>query len=101
MLDLQIGNMGGIAVTMDLRLEESGDRLPHVPVIVLLDRKADLHLARRSGADGWLVKPLDALRLRERREDGARRGHLDRGSRNAGWCDGDRRVRSPTQQNGL
>ena len=63
-LDLQIGNMGGIAVTMDLRLEESGDRLPHVPVIVLLDRKADLHLARRSGADGWLVKPLDALRLR-------------------------------------
>lgn len=63
-LDLQIGTMGGIAVTMDMRLEESGDRLPHVPVLVLLDRKADLHLARRSGADGWLIKPLDALRLR-------------------------------------
>ena len=31
---------------------------------MLLDRVADVHLARRSGADGWLVKPLDPLRLR-------------------------------------
>jgi hypothetical protein len=31
---------------------------------MLLDRAADMHLARRSGAEGWLVKPLDALRLR-------------------------------------
>ena len=63
-LDLQIGTMGGMAVTMAMRLEESGDRLGHVPVILLLDRAPDLHLARRSGAEGWLVKPLDALRLR-------------------------------------
>ena len=63
-LDLQIGNMGAMAVTMDMRLEESGLRLPHVPVLVLLDRRADLHLARRSGADGWIIKPLDSLRLR-------------------------------------
>ena len=63
-LDLQIGEMGGMAVTMSLRLEESGDRLPHVPVLMLLDRRADVHLARRSGAEGWLVKPIDALRLR-------------------------------------
>ena len=63
-LDLQIGTMGGIAVTMDLRLDESGGLLPHVPVLVLLDRQADIHMARRSGADGWLIKPLDALRLR-------------------------------------
>src|SRR5262245_48240480 len=28
-LDLQIGNMGGIAVCMTLRLDESGGRLPH------------------------------------------------------------------------
>lgn len=63
-LDLQIGTMGGMAVTMTLRLEESGGRLPHVPAIMLLDRRADLHLARRSGADGWLIKPLDSLRLR-------------------------------------
>jgi DNA-binding response OmpR family regulator len=31
---------------------------------MLLDRTADVFLARRSGADGWLVKPIDALRLR-------------------------------------
>jgi DNA-binding response OmpR family regulator len=31
---------------------------------MLLDREADIHMARRSGADGWLIKPLDALRLR-------------------------------------
>jgi len=31
---------------------------------MLLDRAADLHLARRSGAEGWLIKPLDSLRLR-------------------------------------
>ena len=62
--DLQIGSMGGMAVTMALRLDESAGALPHVPVVMLLDRRADLHLARRSGAEGWLIKPLDPLRLR-------------------------------------
>lgn len=63
-LDLQIGSMGAMAVTMDLRLDHSGGRIPHIPVLMLLDRMADVHLARRSGAEGWLIKPLDALRLR-------------------------------------
>jgi DNA-binding response OmpR family regulator len=63
-LDLQIGNMGAIAVTMELRLDESTGRLPHVKVLILLDREPDVFLARRSGAEGWLVKPLDAFRLR-------------------------------------
>ena len=31
---------------------------------MLLDRVADLFLARRAGAEGWLIKPLDSLRLR-------------------------------------
>lgn len=62
--DLQIGSMGGMAVTMALRLDESADRLPHVPVLMLLDRVADVHLARRSAAEGWLIKPLDSLRLK-------------------------------------
>jgi DNA-binding response OmpR family regulator len=64
-LDLQIGNMGGMAVCMALRLDESGGRISHVPVLMLLDRKADIHLARRSDAEGWLIKPLDPLRLRK------------------------------------
>ena len=62
--DLQIGSMGGMAVTMSLRLDESSGRVPHVPVVMLLDRFADVHLSRRSGADGWMVKPLDPLRIR-------------------------------------
>jgi CheY-like chemotaxis protein len=63
-LDMQIGTMGGIAVTMDLRLDESSGALPHVPILMLLDRDADIQMARRSGTDGWLIKPLDSLRLR-------------------------------------
>ena len=62
-LDLQIGNMGGMAACLDLRLEAGADRIPDVPVLMLLDRRADVFLARRSGADGFLVKPLDALRI--------------------------------------
>ena len=63
-LDLQIGSMGAMAVTMALRLDESAGAVDHVKVLILLDRAADIHLARRSGAEGWLIKPLDALRLR-------------------------------------
>ena len=62
--DLQVGNMGGMAICLDLHLEESGGRIPHVPVIILLDRRADVFLARRSACEGWLVKPLDAIRIR-------------------------------------
>jgi DNA-binding response OmpR family regulator len=63
-LDLQIGTMGGVAACLDLRLEESGGRVPPQKIILLLDREADLFIARRAGADGWLVKPVDAGRLR-------------------------------------
>jgi len=63
-LDLQIGSKGGMAVTMDLRLDESSGALPTVKVLMLLDRQADVHLARRSAADGWLVKPFDPLALK-------------------------------------
>ena len=62
--DMQVGNMGGMAICLDLHLEESGGRIPHVPVVVLLDRRADVFLARRSAAEGWLVKPLDPIRIR-------------------------------------
>jgi len=63
-LDLQIGNMGGMAVCLDLRLEQSAGRIGHTPVLMMLDRRADVFLARRSRADGWLVRPLDPIRLR-------------------------------------
>jgi CheY-like chemotaxis protein len=64
-VDLQMGSMGGMAVCLELRLEASYGNLPHVPVLMLLDRRPDVFLAKRSGAEGWLVKPLDPLRLRQ------------------------------------
>ena len=63
-VDLQMGNMGGMAVCLELRLEESYGNLPHVPVLMLLDRRADVFLAKRSGAEGFVVKPLDPMRIR-------------------------------------
>ncbi len=63
-LDLQIGSMGGMATAMALRNDESAGALPFVPILMLLDRDADIHLARRSGADAWIVKPLDPLKVR-------------------------------------
>jgi DNA-binding response OmpR family regulator len=63
-LDLNIGNMGGIASALDLRLEESGGRAPHATILLLLDREADKFLAKRADVDGHLVKPVDAGTLR-------------------------------------
>lgn len=63
-LDLQIGNMGGVAVAIDLRLEESGGRLPHARILLLLDRRDDVFIARRADVDLTLVKPVDAGVLR-------------------------------------
>ena len=53
-----------LAIAMAMRLDETGGSLPHVPILMLLDRAADVFLAQRSGADGWIIKPLDALRLK-------------------------------------
>jgi DNA-binding response OmpR family regulator len=63
-LDLQIGNMGGIATCLALRNEESGGRLDPQQILLLLDRDADEYLARQAAPNGWLMKPLDALSLR-------------------------------------
>ena len=63
-LDLQIGNMGGVAVAIDLRLEESGGRLPHARILLLLDRRDDAFIARRADVAVTLVKPVDAGVLR-------------------------------------
>lgn len=63
-LDLQIGNMGGMAAAMAVRHEQEAGRLEDAAILMLLDRSPDVFLARRSDADGWLIKPLDAFRLR-------------------------------------
>ncbi len=63
-LDMQIGNMGGVATATDLRLEESGGRLDRAIVLLLLDREADRFISKRADADAVLVKPVDAGTLR-------------------------------------
>ena len=63
-LDLQIGNMGGVATAIDLHLESDAGRVPDTKILLLLDREADRFLAKRAAADAELVKPLDAGTLR-------------------------------------
>jgi DNA-binding response OmpR family regulator len=63
-LDMQIGNMGGVATAIDLHLESDAGRVPDSRILLLLDREADKFLAKRADADAELVKPLDAGTLR-------------------------------------
>jgi DNA-binding response OmpR family regulator len=63
-LDMQIGNMGGVASAIDLHLEADAGRLPDTKILLLLDREADKFLAKRAAADAELVKPFDAGTLR-------------------------------------
>ena len=64
-LDLQIGNMGGMAACLDLRLEQRAGRIPTQRVVMLLDRDADTYLAGQAEADAWIVKPLNPMELRQ------------------------------------
>lgn len=77
-LDLQGGNMGGIAVEADLEISLDRD-LGSIPVLLLLDREADSWLANRFGADAWLVKPASAAALARAARELAR-GAEDEGS---------------------
>ena len=63
-LDMQIANMGGVAVAIDLHLECGAGRLPEPRILLLLDREHDRFLAQRADADAELVKPVDAGTLR-------------------------------------
>ena len=63
-LDLQIGNAGGVATSLAIRQEQDMGRLGAAKVLMLLDRVADVFMAATAKADGWLLKPLDSRRLR-------------------------------------
>jgi DNA-binding response OmpR family regulator len=62
LVDLQVGSMGGMAVTRAMKDAQPEGRT--VPVIMLLDRSADSFLAGRAGAEAWVTKPFDAAELR-------------------------------------
>ncbi len=63
LLDLQIGNMGGVAACLAVRQREEMGDLDERPVLLLLDRDVDVFLANEARADGHLVKPLDAFAI--------------------------------------
>lgn len=61
--DLQVGSMGGMAITRALKDAAKGDATA-IPVVLLLDRNADTFIAKRSGAAAWVRKPFTAFELR-------------------------------------
>lgn len=63
-IDLQVGSMGGMAVTRSLRDAILAGEIEDATLVLLLDREADAFLAGRSGADAWLVKPFTTQQLR-------------------------------------
>lgn len=60
LVDMQVGSMGGMAITRALK----GNGPEPGPIVLLLDRRADVFIARRAGADAWLPKPFSAQQLR-------------------------------------
>ncbi|MFN8015844.1 MAG: hypothetical protein U0R17_04465 [Acidimicrobiia bacterium] len=61
--DMQSGNMGGIAVAIDARMEAEEQRCKDVAIVLLLDREADRVLAERANVDATMVKPIDVFVL--------------------------------------
>jgi DNA-binding response OmpR family regulator len=61
-VDLQVANMGGMAVARAMKAIPADDG--PIPVVILLDRTADEFLARRAGAETWVVKPFTSRQLR-------------------------------------
>ncbi len=63
-VDMQVGSMGGMAICRAIREARAARSAPPLPVVLLLDRRADAFLARRAGAAGWVLKPFTAHRIR-------------------------------------
>ena len=59
-VDMQVGSMGGMAIIRALKGVTPGVG----PIVLLLDRRADAFIAKRAGADAWLLKPFSAQELR-------------------------------------
>jgi DNA-binding response OmpR family regulator len=63
-VDLQVGNMGGMAIARELHQQAALAEVDEVPVVLLLDRAADGFLAKRSGVAAWVTKPFTAHDIR-------------------------------------
>lgn len=63
-VDMQVGSMGGMAITRLFKDAMATGDAEVTPIILLLDRAADTFLAKRAGADGYIVKPFTSQQLR-------------------------------------
>ncbi len=61
-IDMQVGSAGGMAVVRWIR--QATDPALRPRLVLLLDRSADVFLARRAGADASVLKPFEASELR-------------------------------------
>jgi len=61
-IDMQVGSKGGMAVIRSIR--QATDAMNRPRLVLLLDRSADEFLARRAGADAFVLKPFDPPALR-------------------------------------
>ncbi len=61
-IDMQVGSSGGMAIVRAIRQATDPPERPRL--VLLLDRAADIFLARRAGADAWVLKPFDVSELR-------------------------------------
>jgi CheY-like chemotaxis protein len=65
LVDLQVGSMGGMAVTRSVRDAFSVAGTPPPPVILLLDARCGQLPRRTVGAAGWVRKPFGSAELRD------------------------------------
>lgn len=65
--DMQVSQMGGIAIAIDIEMEQEMDRCKKIPILVLLDRTADQFLANRASCD-FILKPFSIFEIREKIE---------------------------------
>jgi DNA-binding response OmpR family regulator len=63
-VDMQVGSMGGMAITRAIKAAAINGQIIDSPVLLLLDRTADEFIAKRAGADRWVVKPFTAQAFR-------------------------------------
>ena len=62
LVDMQVGSKGAMAVVRSIR--QATDELDRPRTVILLDRSADMFLARRAGASAAVLKPINAAELR-------------------------------------
>ncbi len=64
-VDMQIASTGGMATVRLLKDAMFREEIERAPIVLMLDRSADVFLAKRAGADAYLIKPFTSQQLRE------------------------------------